>query len=402
MNTTTRFLLYRVCSRLYFHVIILFLFFMQLEYGLAKTMLLLATYGVAITFSSNLVRKLAQQLTSRDAVLLGEVTKLTGIGLILLGTTQNQVNFVVPFVGQILGGLGFCMCISNDIGLLVESGEDIPKQQFAKVQGQSQSLMFAATMMSGLGGAILFNYQEIWPFIATMITNLIAIVVVISFPTVCKEQAESSTSAQSTKSKNAEVQLDGETRFWILYYVVGRIATLAPFIGFIPFFFLQLQPDPYTFGIVLSIFSLSAFISAYYANALDARLGTERFYWLNVLTMLGGMSLFTFCQWFAGHIKDPFPVACVALFLMGFGSGCIRPLAVSKLQLGEKSPQERTFILSTMENKFGMFNALVLVMGGALIYVGDFSTVMLFLTAAYFLTAIFRDARGDGRSVERS
>ncbi|WP_039235093.1 MFS transporter [Alteromonas macleodii] len=394
MSHTNRFLLYRISSRLYFHVIILFLFFMQVEFGLARTMLLLATYGMAITLSSNLVRKLSDHLTSREAVLLGEILKLLGIGLILLGTTQNKVNFLLPFIGQVSGGIGFCICISNDIGLLVESEIELSREQFSKIQGQSQSLMFAATMLSGLGGAFLFNYQEIWPFIATLVTNLIAILVVISFPILPKRPPQHDPSATDSGNKittnNPDI-LDGETRFWILYYVVGRIATLAPFIGFIPFFFQQLQPDPYTFGVVLSIFSLAAFISAYNANSIDALLGTEKFYWLNVLTMLGGMCLFTCCQWFATYFKDPFPVSCVALFLMGFGSGCIRPLAISKLRLNEKSPEQRTLILSTMENKFGICNALILVAGGVLINIGDFSTVMLCLTSCYFLTAIFRN-----------
>lgn len=362
------------------------MFFTQLEYGLAKTILLVATYGISITFSTGLVRYISRQLPARSCVMFGEVIKLFGISLILIGTMHNNVNVFIPFVGQILGGFGFCLCLSTDIGLLTESGDELSKDAFSQVQSRSQSLMFAATLCSGLLGAILYNYQEHWPFMATLLTNIVAFLVVASFPSIHSKKTNNNNNYQQDV-----FILDSTERFWILYYVIGRIATLAPFLAFLPLFFMQLQPDHYTFGIVLSLFSLTAFISAFYSNQLDKSLGSERFYWLNVTTMLVGMGLFTLCEWFAELYKDPFPVACVAILLMGFGSGCIRPLAVNKLLLGEKAPQERTFILSTMEKQFGICNALVLMVGGGLIYVGNFSTVMLFLTIIYFITAIFRD-----------
>jgi len=382
-----KFYTYRIFSRLYFHVIIIFMYFTALEYGLVRTILLIAAYGFSITLASGIVRYNAQFLSAKGMVLTGELAKLAGIFLLVLGTQQTSVSFWVPLVGQILGGLGFCYSISSDIGLLSQSNSDIPQEEFARVQSKSQSLMFIATMASGLAGAILYNYQYQWPFLATLVTNVIAILTVLSFPsTSTRSQARQNVPTAHTTPPS----LSGSVKFWMTYYVVGRIATLAPFIGFLPFFFIQLQPDPYTFGIVLSFFSLAAFVSAYYANQLDRFLGSNGFYWLNVVVMLCGMILFTLCEWVAEYHRDPFPVACVATLLIGFGSGCIRPLSMSKLRLSEKPAHERTYILSTMEKKFGLFNSIVLIAGGGLIYIGSFSVVMLALTTLYSVTSIFR------------
>lgn len=383
-----RFYAYRIMSRLYFHVIIIFMYFTALEYGLVRTMLLIAAYGFSITLASGVVRYNAQFLSARGMVLTGEVAKLSGIILLILGTQQTSVSFWLPLIGQILGGIGFCYSISSDIGLLSQANAKISQEDFARVQTKSQSLMFIATLVSGLAGAILYNYQYQWPFLATLVTNVAAILVVLSFPSTSTEpQARHNVSAD----RGAKPRLSGSVKFWMTYYVVGRIATLAPFIGFLPFFFIQLQPDPYTFGIVLSFFSLSAFVSAYYANHLDRLLGSNGYYWLNVVVMLCGMVLFTLCEWLAEHYRDPFPAACLATLLIGFGSGCIRPLSMSKLQLSAKQTDERTYIISTMEKRFGLFNSIVLIVGGGLIYIGSFSLVMLALTTLYFVTSVCRN-----------
>ena len=50
----------------------------------------------------------------------------------------------------------------------------------------------------------------------------------------------------------------GDQLFWMLFYSISRAFTLAPFIGFIPFYFIMVNVDPLLFGAVLSCFTLSS------------------------------------------------------------------------------------------------------------------------------------------------
>ncbi|HSK39569.1 MAG TPA: hypothetical protein VK943_07360, partial [Arenibaculum sp.] len=179
------------------------------------------------------------------------------------------------------------------------------------------------------------------------------------------------------------VDIDASQRFWMNFYALSRAYTLGPFVGFLPFYFIELQVDPFLFGSVLGLFSMAAFIAAWYANALLTRFGLPTLMVITVSSMLGSMLLFGFCEWFSVQGIDYFLVGLLAVTLLGVGSGGVRPVTMANINLGRIEPRHRTLVLSRMERNFGVVNGAMLFAGGWLLARSGFPTLMLVLGISY-------------------
>lgn len=376
------FYFYRISSRLYFHLPILFPFFFLIDTGVFLTEVLLATYGLSITLASNLniSTVLLSYLRQKYVVAIGELLKAIGLLLIIRGTMVSHVNFWLPLIGQIIGGVGFSIAISTDTSLLRSIIETETKYSFRKIQGQAQSYMFLSTLVAGSIGSILFDYEAHWPFYSSLLANFVAITSILLVqedkePSIKgNKKVEKKYSPQETKLK-----LDPDQTFWVNFYALSRSFTLAPFVGFIPFFFVMLGVDPYLFGAVLSLFSIGAFFSARYSNQLAAAFTMKFFMPIITGSMLISMFLFSFFE----HFPNYFMVGLIAIFLLGLGAGGVRPLSTSNLKLNSLTSQHRTKLLSSMELRFGILNACMLVVGSWLLTEYNFQILMLSLAGLY-------------------
>lgn len=378
------FYIYRISSRFYFHLPILFPFLFQLDIGVFLTEVLLATYGLSITLASNLnvSTALLKYFKQKYVIATGEILKATGLLLIILGTMVSHVNFWLPLIGQVLGGIGFSIAISTDTSLLRSMIESETEYSFSEIQGQTQSYMFISTLVAGSIGGILFDYEAHWPFYASLIANSVAIASIL----LVWESEETSSKplekamANSVQQK-AEFKLDSDQIFWMNFYALSRSFTLAPFVGFIPFFFVMLGVDPYLFGAVLSLFSIGAFFSARYSNKLAAAFSMKFVMPIITGSMLVSMFLFSFFDYFYNY----FMVGLIAIFLLGLGAGGVRPLSTSNLKLNSLIPQHRTKLLSSMERRFGILNACMLIGGSWLLTEYSFQVLMFNFAGLYIL-----------------
>lgn len=371
------FYLYRISSRFYFHLPVLFPFFFSVELGVFTTESLLATYGLAIMLSSKLSSKLLSHMRQKLVIAIGEILKALGLLLIILGTTVADTNLWIPLIGQILGGTGFSLAISTDTSLL-RSITKSDQKSFGKIQAQTQSYMFVSTLIAGTTGSILFSYEAHWPFYASTLANCIAIIFIMFIQG--DERVEGKILQQKT-----ELRLDEDQKFWVNFYVFSRAFALAAFVGFLPFFFVMLGVDPYLFGAVLSLFSIGAFFSARYSNQILDKFGIQFIIPLITSSMLISMFLFAFFDYFPNY----FTVGLAAIFLLGLSTGGVRPLVTSNLKLNSMSQQHRTKLLSLMELRFGISNACILIAGSYLLSEYNFQTLMFGCATLYISLLLF-------------
>lgn len=372
---------YRVVSRLYFHLPILLPYLYGAGLGLVNVTLLLAVYGLVGTFAGGATDLLLRRLRQKQVVICGELLKLAGLLLVIYGTLPGRVSLGVVLVGQILGGVGFSTALSTDTSLLRSLVESLGcPELFGTVQARTQSYMFIATLVAGSVGGLLFAHQPAWPLLASCAAAAASVLVLLAMD---DPRGEPETQTPAAEGDKTPLMLAPDQRFWVRFYALSRAFTLAPFIGFIPFFFVKLQVAPYMLGIVLSVFSLAAFAAARCSDTMIRRYGESVHMALTVTSMVGATLIFGRGDWLASHGIDYFVAGLAGIALLGLGSGGVRPTTMSHLELRGMTPQQRTRLFARMERDFGLLNAAILVGGGYVIVFNGFQSMMSGLALTY-------------------
>lgn len=372
---------YRVTSRCYFHLPVLLFYFWIIEIGMYRIIALLAIYGLSSTFCSNVSRFLLRHVSQKQVVAIGELAKAVGLGLILWGTRQTEVSLAVLVIAQIIGGAGFSIALSTDSSLLrniTAPGDD--SSLFMQVQTRTQSQMFIATLLAGTAGSLLFDYNPQWPFFTSLFASSAAVLVVLFI------QEPPTTNEPQQVATSAKLVIQPTQQFWMSFYSLSRAFTLAPFIGFIPFFFIMVNVEPLLFGAVLSFFTLSAFVAAKAGNIIIHRHGINVMIILTLCLMLGAMLLFGFSSELATTGIDYFTSGLIGIGLLGLGSGAIRPVTMANLDVSNNTATERIGIFSRMERDFGLANGALLMIGAVLLINWGFQPLMLIFSALYLLS----------------
>lgn len=373
------FYFYRIISRCYFHLPILFFYFWNIQLGMYISILLLATYGISSTFSSGINLFLTKYISVKYIVLIGEFLKISGLILLLVGSIRGAINLNILFLSQIVGGIGFAIAISNDASLL-RFIVDEDQNKFIYLQTKSQSGIFIATLVSGTIGSILFDYNMLWPFYVSILFGIIAMLCIYLIKANGKINFNSSTNNEIENFKIQDIQ-----RFWMLFYSISRAFSLAPFIGFIPFYFIMVNVDPMIFGLVLSCFTLSAWFSIKISAQIIQNYSINVMLIFTVCTMLSAFLFLAHSHFLATSGIDYFIVGLISLVLLGFGSGAVRPSTMANLDLTLNSPKERVVIFSTMERDFGILNGLLLLLGAWLLVENGFEFLMMSFCFLYFV-----------------
>ncbi|MCW5231583.1 hypothetical protein D8B34_24505 [Verminephrobacter eiseniae] len=139
---------YRVVSRLYFHLPVLFLLFWSLRAEYSTVTLLLAVYSGASTLAADLAPRLGRIMQAMRLVLLGEGMKSLGLALLVIGTMPGAVSLPMLLLGQLVGGTGFALALTADGGLLRVAALGADAETLGRIQGRTQSMMFIATLVS--------------------------------------------------------------------------------------------------------------------------------------------------------------------------------------------------------------------------------------------------------------
>ena len=352
---------YRIVSRLYFHLPILFVFFLLQDFSIFAAELLLGAFGLAVTLSFPLGARLRARIDLKWIVAGGELLKFAGLALVV---ATGEVW--VAAAGQALNGIGFSLTQSTDPALLGKVAAEPEKN--AKAQANTQSYMFLSVLVAGVAGAFIFDANQEAAFLASMGAALLA-AVIVAF--VHEPRSEAAPKRAAGAAAAPSIDIAPQEEWWMRYYVLLRATTLAVFVGFLPYlFFVQLELSLQWFGVVLGVFSVAAFVGARYAVIVMKRAGQVRMMQMTVGVNLAALVLLAF--------EPPLGVALVAMLLLGLSAGGVRPLTMAGL--GERRGQ----LAGIMERRFGFVNATILVAGGALLgATEDFSSLMIVLVACY-------------------
>lgn len=359
MDNKLYFIGYRVTSRLYFHLPIIFLLFWSLNIDFMAVMLITAIYGLSSNLASFFIKNITNKYNSKTIIIFGEILKSLGLLFIFFGAYPGNVNFITIFFGQIIGGLGFSIALSADNGLIKQITNNNPLD-FTKLQSKTQSLMFISTLFAGFIGGILFQYNMTWPIIAGIIVSILScfIVFFINIENAHKDHE------REKISRNFLDKISSDTKKWIFYYALLRAFTLAPFVGLLPLYFLIRNLDPYLFGLVLGLFTLGGFIFSLHGYKILKEIDSNRLFFIMLSAIIISLSCFILENYFYYYGINLFYLSLVGMFILGLSSGSIRTIVVPRIKIDHLDKNEQILVFSYMEKMFGYLNALILILIG--------------------------------------
>lgn len=373
---------YRIISRLYFHLPVIFVFLYLHDPDLFTVELLIAVYAMTLALMAPLAPVLAARLPLKVVIGSGEIAKAAGLAVMVFW--PRIPGFLLA---QILGGIGYALAQGTDSGLLRAQFGDGEIDEYRQHEARSQSWVFIGMLLAGISGSVLFRYQQELPFLAAAAAALLAALAMFMIP----YHASSSLARAATMPPSA----DGaeteprhfEQRFWAAFYIIIRATALSIFVAFLPYyFFLILKIDLYYFGFVLSLFTLAAFFSARKAGTIMSVMGIRAATSLVLLLMFLSLGLFGASPLFWPNSIFPGLAAITAL---GLATGCVRPLTMSALNGIGLPASLRSNAISRMERLYGVANAFAIVFGGWVLSRYGFATLMIGFTALIGILTLF-------------
>ncbi|MFF1925234.1 hypothetical protein ACFVW8_32275 [Streptomyces sp. NPDC058221] len=370
-----RFTAYRVLSRSYFHLTILFVFFYDRDFSLPVVEVALAAYGVTLAVAAVVVKPLAKRLSLTGAVVTGEFLK--ALGLLLLAAPGG---LPVAVVAQVIAALGFSLASGTDSALLAEicrkDGSDARSWE-----SRSGSLTFAAALVAGVLGAIVYQASTLAPFFLSAAMSVLA---ALTASTIGRgAPAPTSTPpAQPARTAAPSATANGTVLRWSSYYAVVRGFVLALFIGFLPYLlYVRLQVALPVFGLVLGAYTLSGFFTARYGRLAVDRFGA-RTTAAACAALAGAGLLILLWQPNAGG-------AAVATVALGAGVGAVRPVSVGAISavLDGQENTVKAAALRANEARFAVVNTVLVLLAGLALDRVSFPHLLLGITVGYLVLA---------------
>lgn len=401
------FYLYRIFSRLYFHVPMLFVYFYTYGISVVEIEFLLAVYGVVLIIAPKIVVKFKNKYKQKSIIIVGELIKIMGLLCFVL-----TKNIFVLIIGQIFSGLGYSFIAGTDSNLLkllfgTYKGN---AYDYKKVEANSNSYMFVAFLGAGVLGSVLFQTNNQLIFICSIASSALAIISTcfitekkelkepqeISIPDKDTENADVVEELKDTISNQSVVlQKNKELSFWKNYYALSRAVTLATFVGFLPYyFFLVTDVNLYYFSAILSLFNLFGFVSSRVVIRLEQRFGNK--------VMAVCTSAILIVAFIVFSVSDNIIISIINLSLLGLASGIIRPITMISINQYDLIQSDRIKIVSSMEQIYGFWNASLLIIGGIILNYFGFQQLMLVIMLVYLLLILINVLRIRVKSEEKN
>ncbi|MGF7234783.1 MAG: hypothetical protein ACQSGP_07470, partial [Frankia sp.] len=165
------FIAYRVVSRLYFHLSVLYVIFAVHGEGPTAIGAILAAYGVAIVIAGPVSAAVIARIGADRALIAGEVIKAAGLVILAL----DPGLLPLALAGQVVNGIGFGIGQAADPLVLTKmcAGDSVT---IGRIAASAQSKMFLATLVAGVSGALLFRIDSVVPLWAAAAASLAAAV----------------------------------------------------------------------------------------------------------------------------------------------------------------------------------------------------------------------------------
>ncbi len=388
---------YRTISRLYFHLPVIFVFLYLHDPDLFTVELLIAVYAMTLALMAPLAPVLAARLPLKVVIGSGEIAKAAGLAVMVFW--PRIPGFLLA---QTLGGIGYALAQGTDSGLLRAQFSDGEIDEYRRHEARSQSWVFIGMLLAGTSGSVLFRYQQELPFLAAAAAALLAALAMFMIPYhASSSPARAAPTPPSADGAETEPH-HFEQRFWAAFYIIIRATALSIFVAFLPFYFFLIQKiDLYYFGLVLSLFTLAAFLSARQAGTIMAATGIRVATGLVLVLIILSLALFG-----AGAQiwPDSIVPGLAAITSLGLATGCVRPLTMNALNGIGLTPSSRATTIARMERLYGVVNAMAIIGGGWVLSRYGFAWLMtgfatlIGIVALFFLAAAARLQPAPARS----
>lgn len=364
------FYIYRLTSRMYFHLAVLFVYFYINDIPFLGIEFLLAVYGLVLLVSSYWTNKILR-LKEKNVLILGETVKIFGLIFLLFSS-----SFYLLILGQVFSGVGYSLTSGTDSKLLKNLTSS--NEEYNKREANSNSYMFISFLLAGIFGSLLFAWNEESIFYASMFASLVSIVSLynINFSLEYYNYTD--------KKKNmTDNNLDRQSKsinFWGIYYAVSRAFPLAIFVGFLPYYlFVQAQINLYFFGAVISLFTFAGFLSAKFSIHL-LKLDTKILIVINALLISVSMLALAF-------VSNVY-ISILIVIILGMSSGLVRPLTRMHVHSIKHNQESISRIFSSYESLYGIWNATLLIVGGLVYTYYNYTSIMLIFTLIYLIAML--------------
>lgn len=344
---------YRVTSRAYFHLPVVFVYLYVHGQRVDVILALLALYGVTVLLSAPLVSRFNVTVSRRTSLVVGELIKM--VGLIALAVSPEFIWGLV--IGQVLSGAGYALTSSVESAVVGMLEPDSVRA--GRIQSTTQSWIFMVVLASGVSGAVIFSYTEITVFFLSALACLVAVVQLayLRLP----ERTDAGESRSTGRAPLASVWP------WVTYYAAIRSVALASFVGFVPYLlFVEVRVSLVFFGVLLALFNLAAFAIARWNKVIVDALG-------NRVLVSGSLGCLAVSMALLGFSRSPLLIG-LAIALLGVAAGAARPVTQAGLTVVPAELRQR--VNARMEQITGAANAAVLALGGVLLQQGKIAILL--------------------------
>ena len=348
--------LYRIFSRAYFHLPFMVIYLSKIGFSLITIEIIMAIYGLAVFTYTKLPTGLKPNFhfSCKYVLLISEIFKF--IGLILVVLTQNIAGISIA---QIFLGFGYGIAAGCDTRIINHHIDD-----GGKFQSRSNSLMFAALLVAGLLGSVLFNIDIRLPFIASALADVVTGIVCMTLP---NEPGKIETLSQ----KGTDTKLTYQEKSLVCTYCLTRGIILTFFTGFLPYhLFVDLDIPVYGFIAILTSYTFLCNISS---NLIAGRLKKE--YAVRIMNICLLLSLI---MYFSNNLI----MIVVATILLGLTSGATRPICLNGLR---DNGSNVALVSNKMEGIYSIINIALLILGGILYYFYGFVYMHLLLAFVFII-----------------
>jgi len=367
------FVAYRVVSRGYFHLSILFVYLLTRDHSVLEVALVLGSYGLALAALTPVSSRLVARLGPVRALIAGEVLKAAGLVLLAVGAASVPV----AVFAQVVNALGFALAMSADTTVINRLAGPA---RVRSLQASTQSWMFVSLLVSGVAGGALYLVDPRLPLAAGAAAALAAAGLALTLPRNDAAPAGVAGAPSAPPSDTARRMTAPEIR-WVTYYVLTRGFMLGSFIGLLPYLvFQRLDVDVLGLSLVLGSYTLAAFVTARYSQQILRRAGQR------TVAVATGVVLLLSLVVFA--VSTSLAAVVLAMILLGAASGGVRPATLGELSRAAAEHRGGAvpgWLLSRMEGAFGLCNAVVVLAGGVVIQFWSFPAAMLALAVLYVL-----------------
>lgn len=345
MRTKIGISLYRIFSRSYFYLPFLLIFFHQKGYSIIVIEYFMACYGLGAFISNKFIKNNFKTQNPKQLLIVSESLKI--IGLLCLSFLSNPSLIILS---QLILGISYSIGAGEDTKIINSSLEN----DVTDFQNISNSFMFLSLLVSGIIGGYIYNFNNVLPFLLTIIASLVSIFSIFLFlPSVL----DSVNHIEKTVYKN-KIDISYHAYVWISHYSIIRGIILSIFTGFLPYyFFTELGISTQYFILILAAYTLTGIISSIYCT--------------NLPNFTSSLSLFlSLCLLLSHNII----FIVISMVLLGLSSGLTRPQTIKNLNMYKYI----SILLHKAESIYSCLNFFFLIIGGYIYHRYYFKGIVIF------------------------